>query len=652
MKNEKNLEIILDFGTSHSIIGVFDKINLKNSLQLLQTNNIQNSLIDSAIYLNTNLDLTLNKSNAIYLFSNLKTKFMNQEDVFVDLVLETNDDLNYQFTTQINDFIAKTKNNFAQFWNMDVAKCLKVKIANNQAELHYIKLFRINDLLKMFIYLLKLECQSAFNTYINSISYAYPINLSIELRRVLSQILNDLDLYESFSLTEPEASLLCYDHDLKINQSYLVVDSGAGTTDFTLISKTNNSFLVIKAEYIALAGNDIDANIKQLWLDTYHTLPENVDDIVLNAKVFLNDENHINQTFSYYDEENKITYTLNYEQYLVCLQAFYDAYTSVLKTHFEHVNAVVLSGGSNLNLAILKYYKDNHYNLNYSHIYDAVIYGLYYARVLSLNHNFNLKHTFPTYLKVQYNNKSEVVFDLNQTPILISQKTFYNLTTDIKYFLGWTELDYDLNRNYTSDYKLIKLLEIPLKALNDNLCRIKVELDTDFNFNFTISSNHVKFKPLKIDTYSLINYDLVLLQHNQDIINQTFIDYEALSSYQFTLNLQKILQMNKMVENINNAQTSSKASKNATNKTAIIDATNDIFRRIKLWREAFNEFNRTLKTIKYIGAKQKYSADFLEKNKLAYEHLIALFNNTQAVINTFDDDMIADQTLVKGENHV
>lgn len=306
--------LLIDFGASHTLVGLINKEI--NNLSLLQTDNIQNGLLPSILYLKPNLTFSFNSTNAIYVFDDLKANFINQKEYKLDLILKKQENIKdsneaqklydkfYFDISSSNSFLTKNYklSDIIHFEYDETTFTFTLKLMISLS---------INLVLAIFFNLIKEEVFIKNQQKTNIVMYSYPVYLNSNLLTTFKNIFLQADLNPLFAIDEATASVLCYNPRLSNNATYLVIDSGDKTTDLSLVKKDEFGAL----EVIAMdgsnhcGGNEINEGIINLWLRKYGVLPHNLLDALLKAKIWLNNPKHLNQPFFYYEKQVEDTQT-------------------------------------------------------------------------------------------------------------------------------------------------------------------------------------------------------------------------------------------------------------------------------------------------------------------------------------------------------
>lgn len=744
--NDKTaLAILVDFGASHTIAGVYDK---NKDLLLLNTNYLQNGMLPSVLYLHANLKIDFDPSNAIFCFDNLKYNFLNQKTYYVDVSLRN------QNVSSINEARNIYNNDLKKFINdssidlidHDLAKSLFFEYKNGVYTLKLVISIGIDELLAIFFKRLRQEIFIKTNHYANAIIYAVPAYLSHELRKKFANILQSCDLYPLLELTEPEASLLCYDDLLTNNAKYLVIDSGASTTDLCLVSKQDNKLLIS-----ALRGNNdcggilIDEGIKNYWLNTYKTLPYHLAKAILSSKIFLNDPKNKYEDFYYYEEKindkvishssldpdfnknqvlSKINkqeekneshskdplilkyetnykqakvflnynelalknistqdlqskylqdkkdydvnyttiYKLSYADYVMCATIFFQRYVALFNDlNTINVQGIVLSGGSNLNLFLINYLKqDEDIAIFKNHIFDSVINGLYVAYNKKMAGKLNLVYRNPIDVVAVYNNTNNILVKQNAILPAHIELSIPNIRTDFKIYLGTAPtianqirtssaykqpLYYELTPTLTyeelkEENDLIetkKDMEFYNKQANINdpiTLRLKIDISIDYVFKITISTNDYAYDPLVINKFAFSKFNLIYLQLTQEEINV----YNYLKNIQpHYINQKYQNQINDIIKERQQAEfILAKQDLSRYNDNAIVDkveGNNGIYAQFKEFDEAYLKLQQDLEKAKDDYEKRTIYEYFLNTAYNSLKTSLQYYYQLQAIIS-------------------
>lgn len=509
MENKKNYDtLIMDFGASNSIIGVYD--STFTNFALLETKNIQNGLLNSLLFLHNDLTIDLEYINSIHVFSKLKQQFINdthdslvQFDVILKVVnnvetLEEAQDI-YKQDKPYYMSLAQRNTDLYSFENLNEAFIFEY---DNEKKIYSLKMkssIRIAHLIKIFFYRIKQEAYINFHIDFIQIVYALPVQITQHKKEELKNLLNDINMQPILVLSEPEAAVLAYEKDLNLinESSYLVIDSGAFSTDACLIHNKNNQLIIeLHNGENNIGGESIDTKIEKYWQEKYNSLPLDTKKAILEAKMFLNenptkmfyyyennDTSYSSLTHPYFDfnktqniannnttlttalkvtnnntilinqpflhitdrklHKDGIVYSLDYPKYLELSQSYFAKYGDIiLRFNKFHIDTVILCGGSNLNRFVLDYWKrQTQYKLQFSHIFDAVILGLKTAYEKKLRHRWNIQYVTPIDISFQADNKSAILIPNNQKlPIHNKIFKFKGIKENFSFYLGAPEV--------------------------------------------------------------------------------------------------------------------------------------------------------------------------------------------------------------------
>lgn len=133
-----------------------------------------------------------------------------------------------------DDFMKNTDLNVGFKQNIVNKKgALTFKVLYNKQE----KFFTVADLIKLYLKFLKNTCEEFLNNEIKNCCITIPVYFNDSQREILKMCCKDVNLNILRILNEPTAAALSYGfHNTNLESEYsLIIDSGAGTTDISLL---------------------------------------------------------------------------------------------------------------------------------------------------------------------------------------------------------------------------------------------------------------------------------------------------------------------------------------------------------------------------------------------------------------------------------
>lgn len=569
MKNADTL--IIDYGASHTLIGLFNRTT--NDFQYLHIDKlVQNGLLNSVLYLHPNLDIDCAPENVLYTFSEIKSDFINNHAPYeLNLILKTISnvpDKEFCETVFAEDkslyasFI--TKNN--QFYDAALINELKYKLVDNEYQLTLNLKISLETLLQAFFLQIKRLVFMATETEINSIVYALPVATPIERKNAFEKVLDTVGYRTEFTLSEPEASIMAYQNEIlkEDNEFYLVIDAGAFTVDAALVYIQNQHFIVSAYRGgIDNGGNLIDNELIALWYKKYQGLPSDLNEAILETKIFLNNEK--NTSDFNYQEQNGNSYSpllptsgkllvpsLNEKQYLKTNATYatsiyeYNNLTSNFMIKYHELvldfigikyKGVILTGGSNLNRVILDYWerksKKTGLVIYHKYIFNAVVLGLKNAFIRFNAKQWNMQYVTPIDIMATVGKKDYLLINAGEQ-LPVNNKTFiFKIKNEDKLNLylglGTNEL---IEYQQMTKQKAITNISIPLlktdldlqelsKHLKETPLEIKVNvsLTPTFEIMLNLQTKTAKFTETIITGYQIDKFNQIYLQLAQKAIN-------------------------------------------------------------------------------------------------------------------------------------
>lgn len=596
--------LVLDFGTAHTIAGALDTTTFE--LHLLSSQNQQTGLLDSVLYLDKNLNLSFSEKDAVYRFANLKRQFIKNTPYHVrtslkKLKLLDEDAAKRQFVADLNSLKAS--------FNADLKTILHYDFIDGVYDLQLVKTFSADELLVLFLQnIVKLFLKEQ-GLWISSVVYSYPVYLDLNLKHRLKEIFNEAGLQPIYNLSEPEAVVLNNYEALKIGQRVLVVDSGAGTTDVCLLMRTKSGLLV--EDYAGdneCGGLDIDNEISAFWLRKYHQLPEKYWDVILNAKIFLNEPKNTEKTFVYGNFE------LTYAEYLACANKFLTQYENLITPFLNFAPSfVILSGGSNLNLSVQEFYTNLNFKIMTDQIYMAVINGLKKAYFLRVNERVILEHATVLALTYEYSNNVGTIIAEDTILPASTHETFNNVESDFKLYLGFTAYDLKALDIEDSEYSVLPVAVLPKSLFADEkTLYLDAKIDNEMTINLNFATETKQFKPVVIENFNAEHFKFINLQLRKEFIlsfKPGGTNYLRAQYAQLNKRLNKLLENAKIAEKTLDA-TNFEHLSTITSLTAKTE-NNNLYQRLNSFETRYENLSEKLAETSNLAEKVNLLSDFL-----------------------------------------
>ena len=296
--------------------------------------------------------------------------------------------------------------------------------------------FKLNDnnqelLIIFFKHLYDLIVKNTGNNNIKAV-ITVPSNFNDIQREIIKQSFISVNINVIRIINEPSAAALAYglQKSLKNEEKILVIDTGGGTMDFTILNKTDSFFEVINS----CGLNDIGGNnFTQVILD----------DIIRTNKLENNNKlwkqaQQIKEKLSYLDdyEIKSINYSLSkYKFENLSQKLIRKIEETVKKIINDEINMVILVGGSSripvLQETIKKLIKKScwiHPNLEYVVAEGAGLYAGIIENKYTLNEDIFLMDVLPLSLGIELVDGTFSVIIPKNTPLPIKRSQKY--TTD------------------------------------------------------------------------------------------------------------------------------------------------------------------------------------------------------------------------------
>jgi molecular chaperone DnaK len=348
-------------------------------------------------------------------------------------------------------------------------------------------------------------------------------------------------------LNEPTAAAIAYglNYSLKDDENILVIDIGGGTSDFTVLSKSDNLFEIVHSYGINNLGGN---NFTFLLMNHFNILWEHAEyikkELSQNEIVKINDDINISQNYF-----NKLIISLinKLKITLTNIKNLYD------------INYILLVGGTN-KIPIIQTTIQDIFNIKpwlYPHIEYAVSNGAcLYAGILTnkytLSQDILVLDILSLSLGVELADGTYSIIVPKNTPLPTKMSQKYTTDTPdsdiikIKLYQG--------ERNIAKNNYLIKEIEITKDKIDFNPI-IEIEYKIDVNSIITINIINKKNGDNKTITINNINYNdnyiddfeemqRIQLIYNISNISNTKYDFNTMNNLQLLSLLNKLQDSN------------------------------------------------------------------------------------------------------------
>ena len=147
--------------------------------------------------------------------------------------------------------------NYIPIGAKDVINSFKIEIGNNDYSIvRNQKTYKLSDILNIFINHIKNLINKKFTNLIIKTVLTVPSNFSDTQREILREAFINNNFTVIRIINEPSAAALSYGLNQKDNKKIMVIDTGGGTMDITILEKDDNLFEVINS----IGLNDLGGN--------------------------------------------------------------------------------------------------------------------------------------------------------------------------------------------------------------------------------------------------------------------------------------------------------------------------------------------------------------------------------------------------------
>jgi molecular chaperone DnaK (HSP70) len=227
----------------------------------------------------------------------------------------------------------------------DVINSFKIQIGNDFLIERNNKKYNINDILTIFVSHIK---QLIINKFPDLINPQTVITVPSNFSDIQREIIKTAFINNSFEvirlINEPSSAALSYGLNQKEDKKIMVIDTGGGTMDITILEKTDNFFEVIHS----IGLNDLGGNnFTQVIVDDILKKNKNIKS---NDVLFYSSQ-RMKEKLSYLDN-----FEINLKQFLG-----YDSFYNLSQKDFYKLSNRLLNRVDELLSEILKKYEDIEY---------------------------------------------------------------------------------------------------------------------------------------------------------------------------------------------------------------------------------------------------------------------------------------------------
>ena len=391
-----------------------------------------------------------------------------------------------------------------------------------------------NDILDVFFkYIVSKIKYDNINAVITVPSYFYD-----NQRNIIKSKFEELGINVLRLLNEPTAASIAYglNYSSQKDEKILVIDIGGGTSDFTVLEKSDNFFEILYSYGMNdLGGNNITFEL----MNKFNILWEHAENIkkklTFNEIVQINDNINISQ-----DYFNKLI--------IFIINKLKDTLINIYNL-YNDLDYILLIGGTNkipiIQTTIYEIFNKKPWiypNIEYAVSYGACLYAGILKNKYTLSNDILILDILPLSLGVELADGafSIIVPKDTQLPTKMSQK----YTTDtpdsenikIKLYQGEKKL---AKNNY-----LIKEIDIIKDKLDSNPI-IEIEYKIDINSIITVNI---------INKKNGDNKSIIINNINNNINNDDNDDFEELQRTQLIYNITNLSNKNYNFNNMNNLQ--------------------------------------------------------------------------------------------------
>ena len=330
--------------------------------------------------------------------------------------------------------------NYIPMDSTNIIHSFKIDIGTSNIYKRNDKIYTINDILNIFVNHLKLLILKKFNLIKIKTVITVPSNFLDNQREIITSafINNDFDVIRI--INEPSAAALAYGLNRDGESKIMVIDTGGGTMDITILEKDDNLFEVITSVGLNdLGGNNFTQLIVEDILQKYPMIVNN-DTLFYSAQ-------RIKEKLSYMDNfqfnlKNMLGYDSYYELTIKKFEKLslkllnrIDELITHLITQYENIDFFVLVGSSSK----MKILQEKIYDITrkkpwiHPHLESVVsegasLYGGILTKLYKPENNLFLLDVLPLSLGVETADGNFSVIIPKNTPLPVSRSQKY--TTD------------------------------------------------------------------------------------------------------------------------------------------------------------------------------------------------------------------------------
>jgi molecular chaperone DnaK len=235
--------------------------------------------------------------------------------------------------------------NYIPTGSKDIINSFKIEIGNDISYTRNDKIYKLSDILNIFINHIKSLINKKF-TNLNKLTtvITVPSNFSDTQREIIRTafINNEFDIIRI--VNEPSAAALAYGLNQEGEKKIMVIDTGGGTMDITILQKDDNFFEVVHS----IGLNDLGGN--------------NFTQVIVNDIIKKNPNIKDNDTIFYSAQrmKEKLSYLENFQVNLKP-QLGFDSFYELTEKEFNKLSNKLLSRIDELISDLLKQYTDIEY---------------------------------------------------------------------------------------------------------------------------------------------------------------------------------------------------------------------------------------------------------------------------------------------------
>jgi molecular chaperone DnaK len=235
--------------------------------------------------------------------------------------------------------------NYIPTGSKDIINSFKIEIGNDISYTRNNKIYKLSDILNIFINHIKSLINKKFNnlTKLQTV-ITVPSNFSDTQREIIRTafINNEFDIIRI--VNEPSAAALAYGLNQEGEKKIMVIDTGGGTMDITILQKDDNFFEVVHS----IGLNDLGGN--------------NFTQVIVNDIIKKNPNIKDNDTIFYSAQrmKEKLSYLENFQVNLKP-QLGFDSFYELTEKEFNKLSNKLLSRIDELISDLLKQYTDIEY---------------------------------------------------------------------------------------------------------------------------------------------------------------------------------------------------------------------------------------------------------------------------------------------------